>query len=108
VFERNWQRALEFTSIRAAVSSPEVVPDMHLMIKRLLKEGLTDSAIAKWIGARCSPVPTIGLGRVGAAAAILRSLITPSWPASDRDTVLPNGVDLTSFLSIGCVSRKRR
>jgi DNA-binding transcriptional ArsR family regulator len=50
VFERNWQRALEFTSVRAAVSSPEVVPDMHLMIKRLLKEGLTDSAIAKRIG----------------------------------------------------------
>jgi sugar-specific transcriptional regulator TrmB len=50
VFERNWQRALEFTPSRAALSSSEVVPDIHAMIKRLLKEGLTDSAIAKRIG----------------------------------------------------------
>ena len=50
VFERNWQRALAFTPSRAALSSPEVVPRIHAMIKRLLKEGLTDSAIAKRIG----------------------------------------------------------
>lgn len=50
VFERNWQRAAAFTPSRAAVSSREVVPEIHAMIKRLLKEGLTDSAIAKRIG----------------------------------------------------------
>jgi sugar-specific transcriptional regulator TrmB len=50
VFERNWQRATMFTPTRAALSSSEVVPDIHLMIRRLLKEGLTDSAIAKRIG----------------------------------------------------------
>lgn len=50
VFERNWQRAAAFTPSRAAVSSPQVVPQIHAMIKRLLKEGLTDSAIAKRIG----------------------------------------------------------
>lgn len=50
VFERNWQRASAFTPSHAAVSSREVVPEIHAMIKRLLKEGLTDSAIAKRIG----------------------------------------------------------
>jgi DNA-binding transcriptional ArsR family regulator len=50
VFERNWQRGVEFKPVRAALSSTEVVPDIHLMIKRLLKEGMTDSAIAKRIG----------------------------------------------------------
>jgi hypothetical protein len=50
VFERNWQRALKFTPARAATSAKEVVPDIHAMIKRLLKEGMTDSAIAKRIG----------------------------------------------------------
>lgn len=50
VFERNWQRAGEFTPAHAAVSSREVVPEIHALIKRLLKEGLTDSAIAKRIG----------------------------------------------------------
>jgi sugar-specific transcriptional regulator TrmB len=50
LFDRNWQRALEFRPVRAAVSSSEVVPKMHLMIKRLLIQGLTDSAIAKRIG----------------------------------------------------------
>jgi len=50
VFERNWQRAAEFTPAHAAISSREVVPEIHALIKRLLKEGLTDSAIAKRIG----------------------------------------------------------
>lgn len=50
VFERNWQRAAEFAPAHAAVSSREVVPEIHALIKRLLKEGLTDSAIAKRIG----------------------------------------------------------
>jgi sugar-specific transcriptional regulator TrmB len=50
LFDRNWQRALEFRPTRAALSSSEVVPKMHSMIKRLLIQGLTDSAIAKRIG----------------------------------------------------------
>lgn len=50
VFERSWQRAVAFTPSRAAVSSRQVVPEIHALIKRLLKEGLTDSAIAKRIG----------------------------------------------------------
>jgi hypothetical protein len=50
VFERTWLRAREFTPVRAALSSAEVVPDIHVMIKRLLKGGMTDSAIAKRIG----------------------------------------------------------
>ncbi len=50
VFERTWQRAVKFVPSNAAAASKEVVPEMHVMIKRLLKEGLTDSAIAKRIG----------------------------------------------------------
>jgi DNA-binding NarL/FixJ family response regulator len=50
LFDRSWQRALEFRPTRAALSSSEVVPEIHTMIKRLLIEGLTDSAIAKRIG----------------------------------------------------------
>ncbi len=50
MFERNWQRATQFTPSHAAVASSEVVPEIHVMIKRLLKEGVTDSAIAKRIG----------------------------------------------------------
>ncbi|MGH6656068.1 MAG: LuxR family transcriptional regulator, partial [Actinocrinis sp.] len=50
VFDRTWQRAVTFVPSNAAAASKEVVPEMHAMIKRLLKEGLTDSAIAKRIG----------------------------------------------------------
>ncbi len=50
MFERNWQRAMHFTPSHAALASSEVVPQIHEMIKRLLKEGVTDSAIAKRIG----------------------------------------------------------
>jgi sugar-specific transcriptional regulator TrmB len=50
LFDRNWQRALQFRPARAVVSSSEVVPNIHRMIKRLLIQGLTDSAIAKRIG----------------------------------------------------------
>jgi hypothetical protein len=50
VFDRCWQRALPFVSTPAAKASAEVSPDIHTMIKRLLVEGLTDSAIARRIG----------------------------------------------------------
>ncbi|MCF3178955.1 LuxR family transcriptional regulator [Streptomyces polychromogenes] len=50
VFDRNWQRAAEFTPAGATHASVEVMPAIHGMIKRLLVEGLTDSAIARRLG----------------------------------------------------------
>lgn len=50
VFERSWQRAMPFLPAAAAKASAEVTPEVHAMIKRLLVEGLTDSAIARRIG----------------------------------------------------------
>ncbi|MFJ4439695.1 LuxR family transcriptional regulator [Streptomyces sp. NPDC088923] len=50
VFDRNWQRALPFAPATAAKASTEVMPKIHQMIKRLLVQGLPDSAIARRIG----------------------------------------------------------
>ncbi|MEU0235595.1 MULTISPECIES: LuxR C-terminal-related transcriptional regulator [unclassified Streptomyces] len=50
VFDRNWQRAVQFTPASTTQASTEVMPAIHEMIKRLLVEGLTDAAIARRLG----------------------------------------------------------
>ncbi|MFD0563899.1 LuxR C-terminal-related transcriptional regulator [Kitasatospora saccharophila] len=50
IFDRNWQRAVPFVPTGAADAAAEVMPDIHNMIKRLLLEGLPDSAIARRLG----------------------------------------------------------
>ncbi|MER5889952.1 LuxR C-terminal-related transcriptional regulator [Streptomyces sp. NPDC001941] len=51
-FERSWDRAeaFPFVPARSADAAPEVIPDLHESIKRLLVAGHSDRAIARRLG----------------------------------------------------------